>query len=317
MLRAAADVLKTDFLEAHVKANRFQKLNNGFQHAARMVALVLALGACTKGTVTGTGSSSVSGTISVSKVYPTASGSSWTPITSGSRYYIKGLNLTIEGTCSPGIATIKVDPGSGNYTETATCNLSGQFTWNRTYIGAEEGDITLTLTAYDVSDTLITGASASTQVRVDNTAPAAPVVTDPASTPYDYFGSVASYTIQGTVSADTVRLSGPASVTITPVANAWTYSATLVDGSSLGFTFYAYDLAGNQSTGTTQTINWAPSISVKFAGAYPATGSVTHGGTSYSAEVTAESQPSGATDGGTSYSILSGFNSVINKVRSD
>lgn len=277
-------------------------------------SIFTALG-CKKGTISSTSSGSSTGTLALSKAYPTSEGSSWTAIISSSRYYIKGLSLTVEGTCSPGIATIKVDEGAGVYAETASCSIAGTFTWQKTYLTGAQGDKTLNFEAYDISDAVIAGSSFSVDVRIDDTAPAAPVITTPATSPYDHNGATSAFTVVGTVSTDTTRVTGPGGANVTSFTNPnWSYNATLVEGSSLNFTFYAYDRAGNQSAGTTQTINWYPSAVLYVSGNFSATGNVSDGVTNYSVETTGSTVSAESTDGATNYDLLTGFNNIVNEL---
>lgn len=230
---------------------------------AALAGLLVFAASCTKGKVSSTdGSSSSSGGATITLVYPTASGSAWTPIVSSGSTFVKGLNVTIEGTCTRGIATIKFDDGAGVLASGA-CQNDGSFLINYSYPGGfTEADKTFTVTGYDVTDAVVTGATATKSVRMDNQAPNGPTVTQigSASTPpnpYAYSGSSNQVDISGSCPADTDHLIGPSGVTITasPLSTpCWTYTATTVDGASTNYNFYAYDLAGNQSAVTTQTI---------------------------------------------------------------
>ncbi len=285
--------------------------------AALAASLYLTI-ACTKsGTISSDGSSTVSGSILVTKVYPTSEGESWTAITSASRFYIKGLALSIKGTCSRGVAEIKVgESGTGGpfYSETASCQNDGSFVWSKTYTGPLDVDKTITLVAYDISDNVITGADDAVDVHVDNVAPTVPVVSTPATSPYTHNGADTIFSILGTVSADTVRLTGPYSSTITPTGVNWTHDVTLVPAASLDFTYYAWDLAGNQSAGFTQTIEWNPSLSLLVSGAHPG-GVVVDGVSNYSMESAVHFVPGTTTDGVSNYELETGFNFVTNSAR--
>lgn len=284
----------------------------------RLVALatIILMGSgCTpRGSISSDGSSSTSGSISISKVYPTSEGENWTAITASSRYYIKGLDVTITGTCTRGVSTVKVGEsgvGGAYYTEKATCLNDGSFTWNKTYSGPLDADKTLTLVAFDVDDAAMTSATDVVQVHVDNVAPPAPTVTTPASSPFTYNGATSLYSIVGTIAGDAVNMTGPSGVTVTPSGANWTHDVTLTPGSSLDFTYYTYDLAGNQSTGTTQTIEWNPSISLLVAGVLPGA-VVTDVGTSYIMEATVEPMVGSTTDGTSLFQLLTGLNFQAN-----
>jgi len=285
--------------------------------ATALVASTGLIMSCTKGgSLTGSStSSSISGTLGVTSVYPSSTGSSWSPIKAGNRYYIKGLAVTVVGTCSRGIATIKVNEGGSNYSETATCSVDGTFTWSKSYTaGSGEGDKTLSFQAYDTSDATISGAVVTQDVRIDDTAPTVPVVTTPISTPSTYNGASTSFNIIGTCSTDTDHLTGPANVTIACSGGTWTYTATLVEGASTDYAFQAWDLAGNESAGFTQQIDWIPTV-IMYSAGMGSGGTPTDGGTSYSLEATVDQSPGVQTDSGTSYSLQSGFNYIINTVR--
>jgi len=204
--------------------------------------------------------------------------------------------------------------GGAFYAEEATCQNNGTFVWTKTFTGPLDTDKTLTLVAHDITDTAISGANDSVDVHIDNVAPAAPVITTPASTPYTYVGASTTFSIIGTVSADTHQLTGPNSSTITPTGINWTHNVTLTPGASLNFTYYAWDLAGNQSSGFTQTIDWNPSINVLASGAFPG-GSVTDGGTSFSVESAIQDLPGVTTGGASSFTLETGFNYVTNSAR--
>jgi hypothetical protein len=212
------------------------------------------------GSLSSDGSSSSSGSLKISYVYPTSSGTTWTAIKESNRFYIKGTSISIKGTCSGGIGTIQVNDGTSNYSETATCTTDGEYTWTKTYSAGTEINRTLTLTGLDASSAAVSDSSVSVDVRIDDMAPA-PVITSPSATPYTYNGANSTYTIVGTVATDVIRIAGPAG-DLTFTAPNFSYAATLVDQSTLNFTFTAYDLAGNVSASTTQQILWNPSVQI-------------------------------------------------------
>jgi len=209
-----------------------------------------------------------------------------------------------------------VNEGAGDYSERATCANDGTFTWTKTYLTGDQGDKTLNLQAYDLAANAITGATASVDVRVDNTAPAAPTLVAPASSPYDFTGSGTSFTVQLGAAGDVVRVTGPASVQLTFNSPNYEYVVPLSAGVSSSYTFYAYDLAGNQSAGTSLTISYVPAASLIIGGAFLG-GSVTDSGTNYGLEATLSPVPSRAVDSGTSYILETGFNYIMNQVRAD
>lgn len=265
------------------------------------------------------GSSGVS--IAVTKIYPTASGSGWTTVSSGGRIYIKGLDVTIKGTCSTGVARIGVNEGGSDYSETATCTSLGEFTWNKTYTSTTgEGDKTLNIIAYSSGGTNL--ASTTATVRVDNTAPSAPsisspsIVTSGASGSYTNTGFSSTQTISGTAPADAISLVGPNNTTITVTGGNWSYNATLTEGSTVNFSFYTVDQAGNQSSATTLQIAWNPSMYLNIAACMPGDSQVADSGTSFSLE-TALGAPGYVTDSGTSFLMETGLNFMVNQRRAD
>lgn len=285
------------------------------------MALTLLIGgavSCTKGgSVKSSGTGATSGTFSTSieLVYPTDQGATWTPITSDGRTYIKGLSITVTGKCSRGVSVVKVDEGSGAYTETANCSDAGKFTWNKTYTATtEEGDKTLTFSGYGADGSLLSGSTSTAKVRIDNTAPAAPVITAPTTSTYQHVASTADYTITGTVASDAATLTGPNSTSITVSSNAFTYPVTLVNASALNYGFYATDLAGNQSATTTVTITWNPALQVKVAGAILGK-TVTDSSTSYKLEASAQQHAAKTTDSTSNFSLVYGFNPLVNVLR--
>ena len=285
-----------------------------------VVTIAAYVAACTGG---GGGAISVTGTIpagtttiAVTNVYPNSQASTFATPTLSSRYYVKGLAASIKGTCTRGIAKIKVNEGGPDYAEEATCQNDGSFTWTKTYTGAQEGDKTLNLTAYDVAGAAISGVTATVDVRIDNTAPPAVTLVTPAATPFDYTGGASTFTIQVSAAADVVKVLGPASAVLSFNSPNYEHIIPLVSGSTNSYTFYAYDFAGNQSAGTTITIGYAPSVDLKIGGSYLG-GPVTDGTSLFSVESSAGPESSRTIDGGTSYILETGFNFIMNQVRAD
>lgn len=232
------------------------------------------------------------------------------------RTYIKGLQLTVTGVCSRGIASIHVNEGGADYDETASCDNQGGFTFNKIYASSSQGDKTLHFAAYDASNNLISGASTTASVRIDNTPPASPVVTTPSSNPYTNSGGSATFTISGTCSSETVTLTGPGGAVITPSSGTWSYDATLVAGASTDYLFYAYDLAGNQSPAVTQTIVYYPALDFKLGGPNP--GGTFTSATGHVLEASVFVPSSESTDTtGHGFVLQTGFNFIINSGRAN
>ncbi len=293
------------------------KLNSRLGIALTLSLCAVLFSACTKGGgVTGSEASSVTGSLTLQKTYPTPDGETWTPITAANRFYLHDLSVTVTGTCTRGIDKIRVHEGSlAEYSQVAICQDDGSWTWNRTFLTAEEGDKTLTFTAYDIAGAVVLGSAVTEDVRVDATAPdvSTLVVTDPGGTPFHNSGVVNTYTIQGTCSADTVRIRDPDGNYIVPVANSWSYVAHLVEGATLSFTFYAYDLAGNQSAGRLQVIEWAPVAGLLAGGAIPGGTAVDASGMKLEGSVNVTSGK--IQDSGFIFNLFAGFNFIVNKAR--
>ena len=280
--------------------------------ALGLIAVCALFAACTKsGSLTSTSVSSVNGTITLDKVYPSSEGAGWTAITQSSRYYIKGLALTVTGTCTVGVDKILFDEGGPAYAETATCLNDGTWTFSKNYLTGSQGDKTLNFQAYDIGNLTIAGTAATVQVRIDDTAPSAPVITVPGTSPFAVSASTSTFTINGTCSciADaTSKITGPAGVVITPTGDTWTFNAD-VTGDGTSYTFYSWDLAGNQSGATTQVFE--KNQSLKLSGAIPG-GRVTEGVSNYKMDYSAYIFPGFVVDGVSTYKVLTGFNYIIN-----
>lgn len=274
---------------------------------------------CTGGSsISSTGSPSLSGSgsLTISKVFPSVSGPGWTPITLAGRYYVKGTSLTVTGVCARGIGQIHANEGGPDYSEQATCDANGLFSWSKSdYAG--QSNKTLTFTAYDVNNALIAGATATVDVRMDDVAPGVAVVTDPAASPYQYTGSGSTYDIVGTCDADVAYISTDGGVNITPSGVNWTYQVDLTQGSTLDFHFYATDLAGNVAAVTLQQIAFNPAVSLA-AVSYHGGGVVTGTG-SFLLESTldwdAGTQLSTTPIAPNQFTLDTGFNYITNKGR--
>ena len=282
-----------------------------------LVAVMSGLTACTGGggSVTVTGSPSTGSTsLAVTTVYPSNEAESFATPKSGTRYHVKGLAVSVKGTCSRGVAQIAVSESGTEFDEKADCQNDGTFVWTRTFGSGEQGDQTLTVLAYSSAGEAMSGVTASVDVRVDNTAPAAPTLVFPASTPYTHSGSSGAITVQLSGAGDVEEMTGPASAELSFNGTEYEYATVLVDGSSTTMTFYAYDLAGNRSTGTDLQVDYTPSVSLLAAGTFLG-GTVTDGGTSYSLDSTLSPMPLSSTDGGTSYILETGFNNIVQTLR--
>lgn len=292
--------------------------------AALAASLYLTL-ACTaqKGEITSDGSSTVTGSIFATKVYPTSEGENWTAIQQAGTFFVKGTSLSIKGTCTRGVAKIKVgENGTGGpfYSEEATCGNDGFFTWTKDFGTPIDTTKTITLVAFDISDAAITGADDSVSAHVDDTVPPGPTITDPAGTsnvsPYTYNGSSPSYLITGTTAGDAVRVVDANGVNIVPSAGSFSQTVPLTAGQSHTFSYRTYDLAGNVSPAEDVYIDWTPSVGLLLSGVFSSGGIVSDGVTNYSVEQTVfqftegEHAPLVST-----YVLQTGFNFVTNSAR--
>ncbi len=303
----------------------FKKLVNPLRVTALVSACAFTM-SCTKGgSISSSGSSSsIEGTLTLDLVYPDSSGATWTPITLSNRIYIKGLAVTVTGTCTRGVDKIHVNEGGADYSEMGTCTSNGTFTWNKTYTSVTgEGDKTLTFKAYDSAGLVISNATATKDVRIDNTPPAVTTISNPAGypypTPYPYSGATSAFTIEGDAAVpETDHLTGPNGDVISVNASTghWTHDITVVLGSSTDYTYYTWDLAGNQSAGVTQKITWSPSLLVSMASVVSGGPLTDTSGANYTMETSHDANPDKAPDDPTTlYKLTTGFNSIINTMR--
>lgn len=220
---------------------------------------------------------------------------------------------TLQGTAPAGavISIFTNSTCSGTAAATGTADVAGNFSISVTV----PNDATSNLYANAKINGTSTPCSPGSIAYVeDSTPPALPVVTSPATSPYtDQLGN-STFTIQGTCSVDTDHLTGPAGVVITPSAGTWSYVATLVLNGSVGFTFYAWDLAGNQSAGVTETIQWTPGIIMPLAGPYLGGSQADTGGTNQLESSLYIQRQGASTDATTSFNLLSAFNYIINQL---
>jgi hypothetical protein len=231
------------------------KTFNLFNRVLISSVAILALTHCPGGggSISGTGGT-ITGTITINKAYPTSAGPSWTPITFGGRYFIKGLSVTISGICARGIAAVEVNDGVTTFPPINCSNAA--FSFSHTYTAPEEGDKTVTINGLDMTNTPIGGVTSSVNIRIDNTAPNAPVVTTNGGA--NYAVNSAALTVNGTDDVDTQSVTSSSSGTVTAAPGSGTFSqnATLNPGETRIFTFTAWDLAGNASNPTTFTVSF-------------------------------------------------------------
>lgn len=254
------------------------KTNLGVALAASLL-LTLTTACTPKGEITSDSSSSVTGSIFVTKVYPTSEGESWTPIKQSTTFFVKGTSLTIQGTCTRGVDKIKVgESGVGGpfYTEVASCQNDGTFTWTKNFTSPIDTTKPLSLVAFDITDAAITDATDSVSAHVDDVVPPDPTITSPNPDPYN--GASPTYAVTGTVGGDAVRVVGAYSTSIATTTS-FSQNVTLTPGQSHIFNYKAYDLAGNNSPGVDVQIDWNPSISLLVYGNFTGGGAAVDVGT--------------------------------------
>lgn len=292
---------------------------------AILAASILLTAACSKsGTVSSDGSSTVTGSIFATKVYPTSEGENWSAIKQGSTFYVKGTSLTIQGTCTRGVDVIKVgESGTGGpfYTETAACQNDGSFTWTKSFTSPIDTTKPLSLVAFDIDDAAISGATDSVSAHVDDVVPPDPVMTNPAASsamsPDAYNGASEIYTVTGTVSGDAIRIVGGYNTDLTPSGANFQEDVTLTSGQTHHFTYRTFDLAGNGSSTIDIYIAWAPSISLLVAGNISGAATTDVGNaTGFTYEPSATQFATGTTTSTTTTQLLDfGFNFVTNSAR--
>jgi hypothetical protein len=302
-----------------------------------MLTFVLALAGCPGGgsggdvTTTqapgsdGGGGSGGSVSLTVDSVYPSTSGSSWTPITDGTgMIYAKGTSLTMTGTCSRGVGTIQLSESSTLFpTNSVACDATGAWTWTYTFAAGSQANYTIVATPVTGDGTANTSGAVSKIVRVDDSSPNPPTITAPSASGSYTQTSSNLITISGTVPADMVRIMGPGGADSSTGSGGlslnsgnFSMNVTLTSGASTAFSFYGYDKAGNISASGTINISYIPSIALLIAGAVPGGANVTGTG-GYSAEVSVLPVNRSSTDGGTGYISYLGFNLLVNQKRVD
>jgi hypothetical protein len=144
--------------------------------------------------------------------------------------------------------------------------------------------------------------------------PAAPTITNPTTLNFNYAGGNATYLITGTVDSMTTSMTGPGGAVITPTAGSWSYNATLTDGASVIFTFYAFNTYNQQSAGTSVTIRWNPVVDLLLSGPISG-GPLTDPVSSLKMEASSFIHPGEVKDATTNYVLQTGFNFATNSAR--
>ncbi len=306
-----------------MRTNLNLKPKSGNARVALTLLFATAFVACTKGggITSDSSSSSISGSLAITKIYPTLDGESWTSIVVSNRTFIHGLDMTIKGTCSRGIDTVKVNEGGPDYAQTATCLDDGTFTFNKTFVAtAEEGNKTLSVSAYDVTGVAVSGAIATSDVRIDATAPAQLTFTSPATacgSSIVYTGGSTSYPITGgCVSADDVKITGgPNGVDISCSGNTWTDTVALTVGATVPLSYITYDQAGNVAVACQLNVTWNPDVELYQSSTRPGGEQLDiASGFKMESKVGDDSGTTTSSDG-SGFKLLSAFNFIINKVR--
>lgn len=292
----------------------------GTQKLIALIGLALSpilLAACSGGgSISGGGGAGGSGgaTLATTAVFPTASGSGWTPIVNAGRYFIEGLAISINGTCSLGIASVKVSDGTN--TSTVACSNSGTFAYSHTYGVDPGGNLTFTLTALSSGGTPISGGTLTVLAWVSTSVPTTPVVTAPAGSSNNGAAFQAplspdTLTISGTCSNDTDHLILDGVTKVPAVIGGgctWTTTVNLFNGLT-GYHFVAVNTAGGQSPAYIQNVQW--SSPTYLGGAFSGGPIVSHD-TIHHGEFTMQYQ-----QGTSNPNLLTGFNYILNSERAN
>ena len=220
--------------------------------------------------------------ITADTVYPSVIGTSWVPVTSGSAYYFKGAyaNVSIAGTCTRGIETIKayVNGSTTAVSETASCAGDHTYVLQHAFGAAvaTTGDAqSVVLKGYSALGEELASATAPAIV-IDTIAPTAASFNDLTTAPSSftnlgsnsYSSTGTSVTITGTWdgiearSLSPVEIGGSGTLTATNCGThscTFSYSVTLTEGTPLLLTLIATDVAGNTQNSTTITVNYLAS----------------------------------------------------------
>lgn len=218
---------------------------------------IAALSSCKKGgSVSDSGSSGGGGggsnrLISVS-TFQGQESANW--ISSGGSNYTSSQILAFTGTCGRGVLAVQPKDNATNIGTAVVCTSAG--TWTATFNIGADGTYTLNFVPVMGDNTEDSSQQASFPTVVDTVAPTAPVVTNPASSPFN--STSMTLTVTGTTSGDTdtMTTSSAGTFSFNSGASAFTQNITLTDGESRTITYTAYDIAGNASTATSIVISY-------------------------------------------------------------
>jgi hypothetical protein len=145
-------------------------------------------------------------------------------------------------------STIKVFDGTTQI-GTATTNSSGA--WSYTTAALKDGDHSLTAKATNASGST-SGASSALSLKIDTTAPTAPIIAESASTAAKAATAANTVSLTGTAEANsTIKVFDGSTQIGTATANntgAWTYTTAALAAGNHSLTSKAMDAAGNTGT---------------------------------------------------------------------
>lgn len=171
----------------------------------------------------------------------------------------KDTTLTVAGTCTRGAVKVQLRINGAIATEQGTCAKNMTYSWSHPVTS----DGTYTLSAYPIyeSGQSAPKASVTLPVVVDTIPPDPPVILT--NNGGDFISSTASFTLNGTIAADTVTLTASDSkgkLVFNTKTKTFTFNDTLKPGQSLQFRLSATDTAGNTSTSSTVHVGYLTTV---------------------------------------------------------
>lgn len=170
-----------------------------------------------------------------------------------SPYFASANNLTISGDCTDGL-TVEL---SGSATQSQVCAAS---VYSFAIINSTEGSFSYSLLQRSLAG--VPSGSVTQDWTLDKTAPAAPTITLPASTPY--LSNAVTLSISGACESDAiVSISGSHSGSTTCAASSYSFTHSPGADGVYNYTISQTDLAGNSSGN--QALQWTRDTSIPAA----------------------------------------------------
>jgi hypothetical protein len=218
--------------------------------------LLIFTAGCKKGGVTASGSSSDNSTDSLVAI-STFQGqvrADWLIISNKAQ--TANATVIFTGTCARGVADIQIlINGSASGITDPKCQTD--LTWTASKTIGIDGDYEFSFRPTKVSGDVITSGIVTQTVSIDTTVPSDPVITTNGGADIDQTSG--SVSLAGTISADTSRMTvsdSTGTLSVNTTADTFTFTSTLTAGQSRTYTFYSYDIVGNQSGAETIIVTY-------------------------------------------------------------